>query len=63
MLNAMEGGFGAQAYRYVRNRDTSERDAFRKGLLEQYARLNYFLLGHSPSGPFLFEYFRLGLAG
>ncbi len=59
MLNAMEGGFGAQAYRYVRNRDTGQRDAFRKGLLEQYARLNYFLMGHSPSGPFLFEYFGL----
>ena len=59
MMIALEGAFGAQGYRYVMNQDTSERDGLREGMLEQYARLNDFLVQHSPSGTFLFEEFGL----
>lgn len=59
MMDAMEGGFVAQGYLYVMNRDLDERDAFREGMLHQYTRLNDFLLQHSPSGTFLFEDFGL----
>ncbi len=59
MMNAMEGDFGAWGYRYVMNQDPVERDAFRQGMLERYARLNDFLLEHNPSGTFLFEDFGL----
>jgi glutathione S-transferase len=59
MMNAMEGDFGACGYGYVMNQDPGERDAFREGMLDRYARLNDFLLEHSPSGTFLFEDFGL----
>ncbi|HZG64030.1 MAG TPA: glutathione S-transferase family protein [Rubrobacteraceae bacterium] len=59
MMNAMEGDFGAWGYGYVMNLDPGERDAFREGMLDRYARLNDFLLEHNPSGTFLFEDFGL----
>ncbi len=59
MMTAMEGAFGAQGYLYVMNQDAGKRDALREGVLEQYARLNDFLLEHNPSGTFLFEDFGL----
>jgi glutathione S-transferase len=59
MMNAMEGDFGAWGYGYVMNQDPGERDAFRQGMLDRYARLNDFLLEHNPSGTFLFEDFGL----
>jgi glutathione S-transferase len=59
MMNAMEGDFGAWGYGYVMNQDPGERDAFREGMLDRYARLNDFLLEHNPSGTFLFEDFGL----
>ena len=59
MMNAMEGDFGAWGYGCVMNQDPGERDAFREGMLDRYARLNDFLLEHNPSGTFLFEDFGL----
>ncbi|MBA3426322.1 MAG: glutathione S-transferase family protein [Rubrobacter sp.] len=59
MMCAMEGNFVAQGYRYVMNQDVNRRDDFRRGMLEQYARLNDFLLEHNPSGTYLFEDFGL----
>jgi glutathione S-transferase len=59
IMNAMEGQFSAQGYRYVMNQDPGRRDGLRRGMLEQYARLNDFLVRHSPSGTFLFEAFGL----
>ncbi len=59
MMNAMEGDFGAWGYRYVMNQDPDEREAFRQGMLDRYARLNDFLLEHNPSGMYLFEDFGL----
>lgn len=60
MMTAMEGEFSAWGYRYVLNQDHGERDAFRRGMLERYARLDEFLRRHNPEGTFLFE--RFGLA-
>jgi len=60
MMNAMEGEFTAWRYRYVLNQDAAKRDDFRRGMLEQYARLDEFLTRHNPDGTFLFE--RFGLA-
>ncbi len=57
MMSAMEGAFVAQGYRYVMNQDVNRRDEFRRGMLEQYARLNDFLVEHNPSGTYLFEDF------
>jgi len=59
MMNVLEGAFVAQGYRYVMNQDAGKRDGLRRGMLEQYARLNDFLLQYSPSGTFLFEDFGL----
>jgi glutathione S-transferase len=62
MMNAMEGDFCAWGYRYVMNPDADRRDAFRQGMLDRYAKLNDFLLQHSPDGTFLFEDFGLAEA-
>ncbi len=59
MMIAMEGDFGAQGYRYVMNQDPTQREDLRQGMLDQYARLNDFLMQHNPSGTFLFENFGL----
>jgi glutathione S-transferase len=59
MMNAMECAFVVQGYQYVMNQDAGKRDGLRQGMLEQYARLNDFLLQYSPSGTFLFEDFGL----
>ena len=57
MLTRMEAEFCTQGYTWVMNQDPSRRDAFRAGMLQQYERLNDFLLQHAPRGPFLFEDF------
>jgi glutathione S-transferase len=57
MLVGMEGAFVAQGYRFVMNQDPARRDALRDGMLEQFARLDEFLLEHSACGPFLFDEF------
>ena len=57
MLTRKEGEFCTQGYVYVMNQNPERRDVLREDMLKQYARLNDFLLEHSPSGPFLFEEF------
>jgi glutathione S-transferase len=57
MLTGMEAAFGTQGYLWVMNQDFERRDELRAGMLKQYARINDFLLEHSPGGPFLFEAF------
>jgi glutathione S-transferase len=57
MLTRMDGEFFMQGYGWLMNQDAGRRDAFREGMLKQYAQLNDFLLEHAPSGPFLFEDF------
>jgi glutathione S-transferase len=57
MMARMEGDFTNQGYSFVMNQSLDKRDAFRDGMLKQYARLNDFLLEHSPQGTFLFEEF------
>lgn len=57
MLTGLEGEFCSWGYRWVMNQDPGQRDAFRAGMLEQYQRLNDFLLEHATAGPYLFEEF------
>lgn len=57
MMCAMEGAFTAQGYRYVMNQDANRREEFREGMLDQYSRLNDFLMQHNPEGTYLFEDF------
>ena len=57
MLTKMEGEFCTQGYIYVMNRNLERRDVLKEGMLNQYARLNDFLMEHSPTGRFLFEEF------
>ena len=57
MLTKLEGEFAAQGYGYVMNQDVGRRDTLRDGMLQQYSRLNDFLVEHAPSGPFLFDAF------
>jgi glutathione S-transferase len=57
MLTAMEGAFVNQGYTFVMNRDLERRESQRQAMLAQFARLDQFLVAHSPSGPFLFEHF------
>jgi glutathione S-transferase len=54
MLIAHEADFGTWGYRYVMNDDPARREEFRRGMLDRYARLDDFLVQHSPSGTFLF---------
>ena len=57
MMTRMEGEFVTQGYTFVMNQDRARRDALRDGMLRLYARLDAFLMEHSPSGTFLFEDF------
>jgi glutathione S-transferase len=57
MLTRMEGDFCTQGYVYVMNQSPERRGVLRENMLKQYARLNDFLMEHSPSGTFLFEEF------
>lgn len=57
MLTRMEGEFCTQGYLYVMNQNPERRDALREGMLKQYARLNEFLMEHSPTGTFLNDEF------
>jgi glutathione S-transferase len=59
MLITQESDFGMWGYRYVMNADPARREEFRQGMLDRYARLDDFLVEHSPSGTFLFEEFGL----
>ena len=57
MLVRREGEFVAKGYGWVMNQDLARRDALREGMLQQYRRLDEFLVEHSTGGPFLFERF------
>lgn len=57
MMCRMEGDFTAHGYGFVMNQDPSRRGAMREGMLRQYARLDGFLVEHSPAGTFLFDGF------
>ncbi|HVL36791.1 MAG TPA: glutathione S-transferase N-terminal domain-containing protein [Burkholderiales bacterium] len=57
MLVRQEGEFTAHGYTYVMNQDPARREALREGMLRLYARLDEFLVEHSPRGPYLFEAF------
>ena len=57
MLVRMEGEFGTQGYVYLMNQKPERRDELREGMLRAYARLNDFLVEHSPERTFLLEDF------
>ena len=57
MLSKFEGEVCTQAYVFVMNQDPARRETLKENMLKQYARLNDFLLEHSPSGTYLFEQF------
>lgn len=57
LLTTLEGPFATAGYAFVLNQDPSRRDALRDKLLEQYARLDAFLVEHAPASTFLFERF------
>lgn len=57
MLVRLEGEFANQGYGFVMNQDPAKRDALREAMLRVYAKLDAFLVEHSPAGTFLFERF------
>jgi glutathione S-transferase len=57
MLVRLEGDFVNQGYGFVMNQSPQRRDALRQRMLDQYARLDDFLMEHAPRGAFLFEDF------
>ncbi len=57
MLVRMEGEFTQQGYAWIKNQDAARRADLEAAMLQQYARLNAFLLQHATSGTFLFETF------
>jgi glutathione S-transferase len=57
MLAAMEGPFCNQGYKMVMNQSPALRQELYDGLLQQYAKLDAFLMEHNPEGTFLFETF------
>jgi glutathione S-transferase len=57
LLVRMEGDFVATGYRLVMAQEEAQRAALREAMLAQYAKLDAFLLEHSPRGPFLFDAF------
>lgn len=57
LMTRMEAEFCARGYAYLMNQSPERRETFRQGMLAQYARLDDFLMEHSPGGVFLFEQF------
>ncbi|WP_018152262.1 glutathione S-transferase family protein [Leeia oryzae] len=57
MMARMEGDFCNQGYRFVMNQNPTRQQELREGMLAQYAKLNDFLLAHSPDGTYLFDDF------
>lgn len=57
LMVTMEGAFVTAGYAMVMNQDPGKRDAMRENMLKQYARLNDFLMEHSPQGTWLFDDF------
>jgi glutathione S-transferase len=59
MLIAMEGPFATAGYRCILNRSKDDAPAMRQAVLDEYRRLQDFLVWQSPEGTFLFEDFGL----
>jgi glutathione S-transferase len=57
MLEKFESEFTFQGYSMIMNQNLERRESLKDGMLEQYEKLNDFLLEHAPGGPFLFEEF------
>jgi len=57
LMVTFEGPFTTAGYVMVMNQDIANRDAMRENVLKQYARLNEFLMEHSPEGTWLFDEF------
>lgn len=57
MLVAHEGPFVNAGYGFVLNQDPAARAGFEARMLEQYAKLDAFLVHHAPDTDFLFERF------
>jgi glutathione S-transferase len=57
LMVTFEGAFTTAGYTMVMNQDPARRDAMRENMLKQYARLNDFLMQHSPQGTWLFDEF------
>ncbi|MEJ7930628.1 glutathione S-transferase family protein [Ramlibacter sp. AN1015] len=57
MLSRLEGDFVQAGYVFVMNQDPDRRGALRERMLEQFARLDAFLVEHAPAGTFLFDDF------
>ncbi len=55
MLVKMESEFVMQGYAFLLNQDPARQAAMRDAMLAMYAKLNEFLLQHSPAGPWLFD--------
>ena len=57
MMTRLEGDFTSAGYTFVMNQDPARREALHEAMLRQFARLDDFLVEHSPRGRFLFESF------
>lgn len=57
MLTRLEAEFCTHGYTFVMNQSQERHEVLRQGMLKQYARLNDFLVEHSPSEPFLYGTF------
>ena len=57
MMVRMETDFTTAGYVFVMNQDRARREALRESMLKQYARLDAFLVEHSPAGTYLFSEF------
>lgn len=62
LLITLEGDFGSWGYRYILNQDPAQRDHFRRGMEDRFARLGEFLEVYGSGDPFLFEEFGLAEA-
>ena len=57
MMVTMEGPLTVAGYTFVMNRDRDRRAQFETTMLDQYGRLNDFLVQHNPNGIWLFDRF------
>jgi len=57
LMVTFEAAFTHHGYTMVMNQDPGRRAALREGMLQQYARLNDFLLEHARHGTWLFDDF------
>ncbi|MEO5671279.1 MAG: glutathione S-transferase family protein [Ramlibacter sp.] len=57
LMVTQEGPFTSAGYTMVMNQNLAKRDAMREHMQKQYARLDDFLMEHSPQGTWLFDEF------